>query len=133
MILREENNNLEAFINSYLTCALWSSTYGEDMQSIDEDYSIEDIAPKTLEIMQKDCANFWEQFRDQILNAKTRNPENNAGRAGHDFWLTRNRHGAGFWDGDWPKELGEELTKAAHIEGSFDLDVWDNQVHYIGA
>lgn len=24
-------------------------------------------------------------------------------QAGHDFWLTRNGHGAGFWDGDWPK------------------------------
>ena len=22
-------------------------------------------------------------------------------RAGTDFWLTRNGHGAGFWDGDW--------------------------------
>lgn len=21
--------------------------------------------------------------------------------AGHDLWLTRNGHGAGFWDGDW--------------------------------
>jgi hypothetical protein len=28
--------------------------------------------------------------------------------AGHDFALTRNGHGAGFWDGDWP---GEEDTR----------------------
>ena len=28
--------------------------------------------------------------------------------AGHDFALTRNGHGAGFWDGDWP---GEETIR----------------------
>jgi hypothetical protein len=38
-------------------------------------------------------------------------------RAGHDLWLTRNRHGAGFWDGDWPTEYADELTAAAHDFG----------------
>ncbi len=33
--------------------------------------------------------------------------------AGHDFALTRNRHGAGFWDGDWPVN-GEALTALSH-------------------
>jgi len=33
-------------------------------------------------------------------------------QAGHDFWLTRNGHGAGFWDGDWP-ETGDALTEAS--------------------
>jgi hypothetical protein len=49
-------------------------------------------------------------------------------RGGHDFWLTRNRHGAGFWDGDW--ERGAELTKAAHTFGGIDLFVGDDgRVH----
>lgn len=37
-------------------------------------------------------------------------------QAGHDFYLTRNRHGAGFWDrglGD----VGRRLTEAAHSYG----------------
>lgn len=33
-------------------------------------------------------------------------------RAGHDFWLTRNGHGAGFWDRGLG-ELGERLTAVA--------------------
>lgn len=33
-----------------------------------------------------------------------------AAMAGHDFWLTSAGHGAGFWDGDWPK-YGDLLTK----------------------
>jgi hypothetical protein len=43
-----------------------------------------------------------------------------AARAGHDFWLTRNGHGAGFWDrglGD----LGERLSKAAKVYGEVYL------------
>ena len=37
-------------------------------------------------------------------------------KAGYDFWLTRNGHGAGFWDGDWPK-YGEMFTKMAKSFG----------------
>ena len=32
----------------------------------------------------------------------------------HDFALTRNRHGAGFWDGDWAEPWGKILTDLAH-------------------
>lgn len=42
-------------------------------------------------------------------------------RAGVDFWLTRNRYGAGFWDGDWPREAGRALSEVASIWGSVDL------------
>jgi len=47
-------------------------------------------------------------------------------RSGHNFWLTRNRHGAGFWD---DKSRGtpeadaalDRLTEASHAAGSMDL------------
>jgi hypothetical protein len=35
---------------------------------------------------------------------------------GHDFWLTRNGHGAGFWDRGLG-ELGERLSAAARVYG----------------
>jgi len=48
------------------------------------------------------------------------------GFAAHDFILTRNHHGAGFWDGDWHDPWGEWLTELAHtfpqLEGYFDDD-----------
>jgi len=34
--------------------------------------------------------------------------------AAHDFILTRNHHGAGFWDGGWHAPWGERLTALAH-------------------
>jgi len=36
-----------------------------------------------------------------------------ASQCGHDLWLTRKRHGAGFWDRGM-SELGDRLTKIAH-------------------
>lgn len=43
-------------------------------------------------------------------------------QAGHDFWLTRNGHGAGFWDGDWKDSDGSEFRAdlLTQIANSFD-------------
>jgi hypothetical protein len=51
-------------------------------------------------------------------------------RAGHDFWLTRNGHGAGFWDGEWYKEVGERLTKASKAFGEVNIYVGDGDLIY---
>lgn len=50
-------------------------------------------------------------------------------RAGHDFWLTRNGHGAGFWDRGLGA-LGERLTQAAEVYSSVDLYVSDDGLIY---
>lgn len=48
--------------------------------------------------------------------------------AGMDFWLTRNHHGAGFWDrGDDP--VLESLTDAAHAYGECDVSVWRGWIY----
>jgi hypothetical protein len=41
--------------------------------------------------------------------------------AGHDFFLTRNGHGAGFWDRGYPEDLGEALSEASRKFGEADL------------
>jgi hypothetical protein len=46
--------------------------------------------------------------------------------AGHDFWLTRNGHGAGFWDGDLSEDVGNALTEAAKKFGECHLYVGDD-------
>jgi hypothetical protein len=51
--------------------------------------------------------------------------------AGHDFWFTRNGHGAGFWDrvelGDG--RVGERLTVAARAFNS--VDAYEGDDHMI--
>lgn len=115
------NTKLDTFTKAYIECALWSSmdestpSGGEPM---DRNYSVKDIAPETLEKMVADCAKF------QSENAELITPD--LSRAGHDFWLTRNGHGAGFWDGDWPEDAGKTLTAASKAFGQVDLYIGDD-------
>lgn len=58
--------------------------------------------------------------------------------AGHDFALTRNRHGVGFWDREELKEdleeesLGQRLTKASHDAGEVHPYLGDDNLIHIG-
>ena len=46
----------------------------------------------------------------------------------HDFWLTRNGHGAGFWAGDYGN--GEVLTEIAHAFGNVETYEGDDHLLY---
>ena len=50
------------------------------------------------------------------------------GQVVYDFWLTRNRHGAGFWDGDY--ENGEVLTDIADSFGEVSTYEGDDLLLY---
>lgn len=50
-------------------------------------------------------------------------------QVGHDFYLTRNCHGAGFWDRGNGK-MGDELTELAHPYGGFELYLGDDGLLY---
>ena len=44
----------------------------------------------------------------------------------HDYILTRNHHGAGFWDGDWAEPAASMLTKLAQQESEIEVYLNDN-------
>jgi hypothetical protein len=119
-------------LKAYIETALWSST-GDDDQPLDKTHGIEDIAPATLEQMEADCKAFEETATQWLTNENMLVSERGGSvmaRAGHDFWLTRNGHGAGFWDGDWARDAGIALTNIAKPFGSVDLYVGDdNKIH----
>jgi len=115
---------MNSFLESYIETALWSST-DDNGDSLDASYYVSDIVPETLAQMKKDCDNFREQAEDYLdpLDVSLE-------KIAHDFWLTRNRHGAGFWDGDYPEPIGKALTDIAHSFGSFDLILGeDGKIH----
>lgn len=109
----------EEFLRHYLVAALWSST-DEAGNPLDAKYGIEDIEPETLEAMRSDCNDFMDT-NAALLRAGGQCIE----QMGHDFWLTRNGHGAGFWDRGLGK-TGELLTQAAKAHGGCDLYVTDD-------
>ena len=128
---------MDKFTRAYIEAALWSSNDDNDTP-LDSNYSVSDIAPETLAKMQADC----EQFQALYLPYFTEEfCERHPGEcsieeyAGHDFWLTRNGHGAGFWDGDWIEPAATILTDAAHGYGEFSLYIGGRAnlglVHYL--
>lgn len=52
-------------------------------------------------------------------------------QVGHDFWLTRNGHGTGFWDRGLGA-VGDRLSVAAHAYGEASLYVGDDGWQYVG-
>ena len=82
------------------------------------------LAPETLKIIIADCNAFRTRV-NQLLLATGANLSQN----GHDFWPTRNRHGAGFWDRGYG-DIGGALTRAAHSFGEFSLYVGDDGLIY---
>lgn len=122
---------LDKFTRGYIDCALWSST-DEEGKPLDKNFDISDLAPECLTRMIDDCAKFQEQ-NGELLTSEHYNfavKYDISEYAGHDFWLTRNRHGAGFWDGDWVSPAGDRLTVAAHNFGECDLYVGDDRKIY---
>ena len=110
--------DLETFLHQYIETALWSSTDESD-EPMDKNYGPQDIDSATLDKMKKDCLDFMRKAGQHIIGMKITN-------AAHDFWLNRNGHGAGFWDGDWPEVEGKTLDKLSESFGTFDLYVGDD-------
>ena len=117
--------SFEKFVEAYITSALWSSV-GPDETPLDDSYDRGDISGGTLERMYSDCRVFYDTHLEDILCKDGPGGREQVAYAGHDFWLTRNGHGAGFWDTDWPEPHASRLADAARAYGEFDLYVGDD-------
>lgn len=126
-------HELDDFTTAYLECALWSSidtSSDNGNDTLEENYDISDFSPECLEEAVADCKAFQaahEHDFHTLLSHREGDPTSNCYKhAGHDFWLTRNGHGSGFWDGDYPQDVGIRLTLAAKEFGEVDLYVCDD-------
>jgi hypothetical protein len=117
---------MDNFTSSYFESAIWSST-DDDGTPLDSAGITAELAPETIELFKADCAKFQ---ADNAALLEQANEYQSESRQAHDFWLTRNGHGAGFWDGDYPKELGEALTRAAKTFGECHLYIGDDNLIY---
>ena len=112
-------------LDGYVECALWSSCDLYTGRRLDE-LGAEAVADETFDDMACDVWRFlatcwgdvWEDFEIDLSGIE---PE----QLGHDLWLTRNRHGAGFWDRGLG-EIGDKLTELAHSYGGITLYIGDD-------
>lgn len=117
----ESSSDLRLVTQSYLVTALWA----EFMDHLENEWSDE-----ALKRAQDDVSNFLVEIREHIdAYLASGFPIHGIG---HDFWLTRNHHGAGFWDRGLPNGLGEILTSVAHKFGELNIEVGgDNRLHFL--
>lgn len=104
------------FIRGYVEAGLWAST-DDNGKPLDRAHTTAGLTWAARHVITLQCSRFMQQAHMMI--------EGEEEKAGRDFFLTRNRHGAGFWDGDWPR-WGERLTKLAHSFGEQSLYVGDD-------
>lgn len=112
---------LDEMVKHYLACALWSET-DDNGDPLDGTYALSDFSEDALKVARQDCQHFLDIADTGDLSAED---------LGHDFWLTRNGHGAGFWD-RWLGELGDELTTVAEHFLSAYVYVGDDNKLYLG-
>lgn len=114
---------LDPFAAAYLACLLWSSNDGDDWPA--DEYGEDDLADEALAALVSQCRDFAAHYAETWRAAGWTDEQ-----AAHDFALTRNHHGAGFWDrGNGP--AGDELTAAAHAYGETSPYIGDDGRVYL--
>ena len=106
----EKRRFAEDMLPHYLTAAEWADLPEDTEAGFD-------FAPCAEKSALADCMGFVE---NNWVMIKECSPE----QVGHDFWLTRNHHGAGFWDRPeiyGCQENADRLTESAHSFGSRDV------------
>jgi hypothetical protein len=85
-----------------------------------DDLGLDALTPEVLARAIADCKTFQERYREDLDEASDEQKDRTDAHHGHDFWLTRNGHGCGFWDRGYDEDLSERLTRAAKSFGSDD-------------
>lgn len=107
------NYHLDKFTRGYLEAALWTSDPdpGSGQWGEHDRWMIENIDDASIARAIEVCTDFQAANAADLAATGADDTRN-----GLDFWLTRNGHGAGFWDRGYG-DVGERLTSAAHVYG----------------
>jgi hypothetical protein len=108
---------------AYVEVMLWTSTGADHEDENMAEATFDEISDETLVEVAKDCADF-EAAAGDLLEGLVES------QIGHDLWLTRNGHGAGFWDRDLGA-VGDKLTLIAEAMGGTDLYRGDDGLLYL--
>ncbi len=101
----------------------WTDPNADNPAPLDDSYNVDDVSPEALAELTRDLTDFTEANAADLADL-------DPAQVAHDFYLTRNHHGAGFWDrglGD----AGDRLTTAAHVYGTSELYPGDDGLLYV--
>lgn len=135
MELEPDENLVTAATDAYLETLVWQSTLmgdrvvdgelwedGTPLEQLNFDAS--EVPDETKETIRDQVASVLAQVMAVLERPLT---AEEAAKAGQDFCLSRNRHGAGFFDSEWLDANGtnraRELQRLAVVYGPHTLDV----------
>ena len=120
---------IEEAVGGYIDCALWSSSTGTEGGPEYFDELDADLSEESKHEMRVDCEDFIKSNSEDIALFLALSLDHTPRQVGVDFWLTRNGHGAGFWDRG-AGDVGRRLSEASKAYGSSDVYVGDSGMIY---
>lgn len=134
---------IDTITKHYLIAMLWTMPGPDDNQNPGDDISIDDLPAETVNKAKDDvtsfvnlCGPLFDQAMKCFDDGYGQHPDAGSAEAafGHDFALTRNHHGVGFWERaseGLPQELGDALTDVCEKNfGTLDLYIGDDGKAY---
>lgn len=112
-------SHLDDFRRGYTEAILWANAYGPDGEP-DTDATYAYATPgKWWESIGLDLDDARDFYDTHVLDMESTGCRDFR-QHGHDFALTRNGHGAGFWDRGYGA-VGERLSDAAKVYGEHSV------------
>lgn len=139
----DAGKGLDEFTAAYIIAMYWTDSchdfkpddeegcagFDRDGNSFDSE---DELDIQTLVRIIDECKDFQESNKAHLEAAyNSERVDYGPGNAGHDFWLTRNGHGAGFWDRGLG-QVGKELTDFSKPYGEVYVYRGDDGKVYIG-
>ena len=112
-------SNVDEFTCGYIEAMFFTET--SDAADEHADATVADISDDGWAEIIKDCSQFQLE-NEELLETVYDGSKYDAEQAGRDFWLTRNGHGAGFWDRGLEESAAQALSNAARGFGEAYID-----------
>jgi hypothetical protein len=121
---KEKQEIINQILEHYLICALWTDEEHLREENENVDLNIYNISTVSKIKCIEDIKKFLKLAGNAVKNIS---PE----MLGHDIWLTRNGHGAGFWDRGYNENISKKLCESAkELKGS-DIYLGNNGIIYL--
>lgn len=112
--------DIDTILDAALTALLRSTMDLETGDPLNVEFNTDDVAAEARAELREEIEAFVEDNAEHIHAALGAGLGYSQESVGCDIALTRNHHGAGFWDRGL-EATGTHLTDAAHSMGSFEL------------
>jgi hypothetical protein len=117
-------HDVDDILSSYFESAfedILADDVGDDAA---KSFTIDDFSEETRIKAKEEIEQFMEKAGQYLTNVTDE-------MIGHDFWLTRNHHGAGFWDRTGLEENGDTITKICQGFRELHVIVGDDDKLYL--